>query len=168
MQLPSVERQPGTRPAGVDAVASNGNRVIPVAPVNPPVVASPAAEAAPASVVNKIGEAAATGNPVYNALHQSVPDPIRRGTETAAEPQDWTIKRPEPEKVEEPPPVPLHQVLLDFIKSMWQASGMAVEVSQAQKQNPLVNPSNPAIVPGEIAREELTYQPSKIKKAENI
>jgi hypothetical protein len=168
MQLPSVDRQPGTRPAGVDAVASNGHRVIPVAPVNPPVVTSPAAEPAPASVVNKIGEAAATGNPVYNALHQSVPDPIRRGTETAAEPQDWTIKRPEPEKVEEPPPVPLHQVLLDFIKSMWQASGMAVEVSQAQKQNPLVNPSNPAIVPGEIAREELTYQPSKIKKAENI
>lgn len=168
MQLPSVDRQPGARLSGVDSVAPNGNRVIPVAPVNPPVVTSPAAEAAPASVVNKIGEAAAIGNPVYNAVQQGVPDPMRRDAETATEPKDWTIKRPEPEKVEIPPPVPLHQVLLDFIKSMWQASGMAVEVSQAQKQNQIVNPSNPAIVPGEIAREELTYQPSKIKKTENI
>lgn len=168
MQLPSVDRQPGARPAGVDQVASNGHKVIPVAPVNPPVVASPEATPAPASVVNRIGEAAAVENPVYNAVHQSVPDPIRRGQETAAEPNDWTIKRPEPEKVEEPPPVPLHQVMLDFIKSMWQASGMAVEVSQAQKQNPLLNPANPNAAAGEIARENLTYEPSKIKKTENI
>lgn len=168
MQLPSVDRPPGTRLFGVDGPASNGNRVIPVAPVNPPVLASPAAAAAPASVVNKIGEAAATQSPIYNAVHQSVPDPIRRGTETAAEPRDWTLKRPEPEQVEEPSPVPLHQVLINFIKSMWQASGMAVELSQAQKQNQPVNPSNPAMLPGEIAREELTYQPSKIKKTENI
>ena len=168
MQLPSVDRQPGTRPAGVDLVSSNGHKVIPVAPVNPPVVAAPAATPAPTGVVNKIGEVAATANPVYNAVHQSVPDPIRRGKETAAEPNDRTIKRPEPEKVEEPPPVPLHQVMLDFIKSMWQASGMAVEVSQAQKQNVQLNPANPNIAPGEIARENLTYQPSKIKKTENI
>ena len=64
--------------------------------------------------------------------------------------------------------MPLHQVMLDFIKSMWQASGMAVEVSQAQKQNVQLNPANPNIAPGEIARENLTYQPSKIKKTENI
>jgi len=168
MQLPSVDRQPGTRPAGVDLVSSNGHKVIPVAPVNPPVVSAPAAAQNPASVVNRIGETAAADNPVYNAVHQSVPDPIRRGQETAADPRDWTIKRPEPEKVEEPPPVPLHQLLLDFIKSMWQASGMVVEVAQSQKQNPLVNPSNPNIAAGEVARENLTYQPSKIKKAENI
>jgi hypothetical protein len=168
MQLPTVDRQPGIRPSGVDLVASNGHKVIPVAPVNPPVVSSPAATPVSTSVVNKIGEAAAVENPVYNAVHQSVPDPIRRGNETAADPHDWTIKHPEPEKVEEPPPVPLHMVLLDFIKSMWQASGMAVEVAQNQKQNLLVNPANPNLVPGDIARENLTYQPSKIKKPENI
>jgi len=168
MQLPSVDRQPGARPAGVDLVSSNGNKVIPVAPVNPPVVPTPSAVANPVGVVNKIGETAPTENPVYNSFHQSVPDPIRRGRETAAEPNDWTIKRPEPEKVEEPPPVPLHQLLLDFIKSMWQASGMAVEVAQAQKQNTQLNPANPNIAAGEIARENLTYQPSKIKKSENI
>lgn len=168
MQLPSVDRQPGSRPAGVDLVSSNGNKVIPVAPVNPPVTSEPAAAVNSASVVVRIGETAAADNPVYNAVHQSVPDPIRRGQETAADPQDWTIKRPEPEKVEEPPPVPLHQLLLDFIKSMWQASGMAVEVAQNQKQSALVNPANPNLAPGEIARENLTYQPSKITKTENI
>lgn len=168
MQLPSVDRQPGTRPAGVDLVSSNGHKVIPVAPVNPAVGVSPAATPNPPGVVNKIGESAVVDNPVYNAVHQSVPDPIRRGTESAADPQDWTIKRPEPEKVEDPPPVPIHQLLLDFIKSMWQASGMAVEVSQAQKQSLLVNPANPNVAGGEIVRENLTYQPSKIKKPENI
>lgn len=168
MQLPSVDRQTGTRPAGVDLVSSNGHKVIPVAPVNPPVVSAPAAAPGPVGVVNKIGEAAAVDNPVYNAVHQSVPDPIRRGKETAADPYDWTIKRPEPEKAEEPPPVPLYQVLLDFIKSMWQASGMAVEVAQSQKQNQQLNPSNPNIAPGEVARENLTYHPSKITKTENI
>lgn len=168
MQLPSVDRQPGTRPAGVDLVSSNGHKVIPVAPVNPPVTSTPAPAPNLTGVVNKIGEVAAVDNPVYNAVHQSVPDPIRRGKESAAEPNDWTIKHPEPEKVEEPPPVPLHQILLEFIKSMWQASGMAVEVAQAQKQNPLVNPANPNLAAGEIARENLTYQPSKVKKPENI
>jgi len=169
MQLPSVDRQPGSRPAGVDLVSSNGHKVIPVAPVNPPVTPSPAATPVPSTgVVNKIGETAALGNPVYNAVHQSVPDPIRRGRETAAEPNDWTIQRAKPEKVEEPPPVPMHQLLLDFIKSMWQASGMAVEVSQTQKQNLLVNPANPHMAAGEVAKENLTYQPSKIKKSGGI
>ena len=169
MQLPSVDRQPGSRPAGVDLVSSNGHKVIPVAPVNPPVTTTPAAEPVPtAGVVNKIGEVQSVGNPVYDAMPHSVPDPIRRGMETAAEPNDWTIQHPEPEKVQDPPPVPMHQLLLDFIKSMWQASGMVVEVSQAHKQNMLVNPANPGLAPGEVAKEDLTYQPSKIKKTENI
>lgn len=169
MQLPSVDRQAGTRPAGVDLVTSNGHKVIPVAPINPPVTTTLAASAVPSTgVVNRIGEAAGLKNPVYGAVQHSVPDPIRRGTETAAEPNDWTIQHAEPKKVEDPPPVPMHQLLLDFVKSMWQASGMVVEVSQAQKQNMTVNPANPGLAAGDIARENLTYQPSKIKKAENI
>lgn len=167
MQLPSVDRQPGLRPAGVDLVSSNGHTVIPVAPVNPPVT-SAASAVPPTSVVNRIGAASGIENPVYDAVHYSVPDPIRRGTEPAAEPNDWTIQHREPEKAQDPPPVPIHQLLLDFIKSMWQASGMVVEVSQAQKQNALVNPANPGLAPGDMARENLTYQPSKIKKTENI
>jgi len=164
MQLPSVDRQSGLRPAGADLVSANGPKVNPVPPVNPPLAVNPPAPTAQPGVVNKIGEAASIENTVYN----SVPDPIRRGGESAAAPRDWTIKRPEPEKVEEPPPVPLSQILLDFIKSMWQASGMAVELSQVQKQNPQVNAPNPNAVPGDIARESLTYSPTKIKKPENI
>ena len=37
MQLPSVDRHAGLRPAGVDLVSSNGHKVIPVAPINPPI-----------------------------------------------------------------------------------------------------------------------------------
>ena len=168
MQLPFVDRQTGPRPAGADLLPATGHKLIPVAPVNPPVTSTPAASANPPGVINKIGESAPVKNPVYNSVHQSVPDPIRRGNALATEPNDWTIKHPEPEKVEEPPPIPLHQVLLEFIKSMWQASGMAVEVSQAQKQNLLVNPANPNAAGGEIAKENLTYSPSKIKKTENV
>ena len=167
MQLPSVDRQPGLRPAGVDLASSNGQKVIPVAPVNPPVTVNPPDTPNAPGVVNKIGEGASLGS-TQTTVYQSVPDPIRRGIEPAADARDWTIQRPEPEKVEDPPPVPMHQLLLDFIKSMWQASGMVVEVSQAQKQNTLVNPANPGLAPGDMARENLTYQPSKIKKTENI
>lgn len=165
MQLPSVDRQPGLRSAGADLASSNGQRVIPVAPVNPPVTANPPDTPNPPGVVNKIGEGASLAS-TRSSVYQSVPDPIRRGGETAAEPHDWTIQRPEPEKVEDPPPIPMHQLLLDFIKSMWQASAMAVELSQAQKQNVLTNPPNPNAAPGEIAKENLTYTPSKIKKTE--
>ncbi len=168
MQLPSFDRQTGLRPAGADLVSTNGHKVIPVAPVNPPVTVNPTQSVNQPGVINKIGETARVDNPVYNSVHQSVPDPIRRGRESAAEPIDWTIEHPEPEKIEQPPPVPLHQILLEFIRSMWQASGMAVEIAQAQKQNLLVNPANPNPAGGDIARENLTYTPSKIKKPENI
>jgi hypothetical protein len=167
MQLPTVDRQPGLRPAGADVAPSNGQKVIPVAPVNPPVTVNPPDTVSQPGVVNKIGESASLGA-TQGTVYQSVPDPIRRGQETAADARDWTIQRPEPEKVEDPPPVPMHQMLLDFIKSMWQASGMAVELSQAQKQNVLTTTPNPNMAPGEIAKENLTYTPSKIKKTENI
>ena len=167
MQLPTVDRQPGLRPAGADLASSNGQKVIPVAPVNPPVAVNPPETAVQPGVVNRIGEGAALGS-TQSSVYQSVPDPIRRGQESAADARDWTIQHPEPEKVENPPPVPMHQMLLDFIKSMWQASGMAIELSQVQKQNVLANPPNPIQAPGEIAKENLTYTPSKIKKAENI
>lgn len=167
MQLPSIDRQSGLRPAGADLSSSNGQKVIPVAPVNPPVTVNASDPSNTAGVVNKIGESASLGS-TQGTVYQSVQDPIRRGSESAAEPNDWTIQRPEPEKVEDPPPVPMHQLLLDFIKSMWQASAMAVEVSQSQKQNILTNPTNPNAAPGEIAKENLTYTPSKIKKTENL
>ncbi len=167
MQLPSVDRQPGLRHASVDLASSNGQKVIPVAPVNPPVTVNPPDTPNAPGVVNKIGEAASLGS-TQATVYQSVPDPIRRGVEPAADARDWTIQRAEPEKVEDPPPVPMRQLLLDFIKSMWQASAMAVELSQVQKQSVLTNPSNPNAAAGEIAKENLTYTPSKIQKTEHL
>lgn len=160
MQLPSVDRQPGLRPAGADLVSSNGAKVIPVAPVNPPVtVETP-------SVVNKINEAPAAANKV---VYTSVSDPAQRGSEAQTGSKDWTIQRPEPEKVEYPPPEPISKLLLEFLRSMWRASGGAVEMAQVQNQAlQQVNQQNPNAAPGQIAKEELTYSPSKIKKNEKL
>ena len=160
MQLPSVDRQPGLRPSGADLASPNGQKVIPVPPVNP------AASARAPGVVNKIGDSAAqsSANKVYN----SVSDPAQRGSEAATGSKDWTIQRPEPEKVEIPPPEPISKMLLEFLQSMWRASGSAVEIAQAQNQNNQVNQHNPAAAPGELAKEDLTYSPSKIRKNERL
>lgn len=173
MQLPSVDRQPGLRPAGADLVSATGVKVIPVPPVNPAITVNPAVTVNPAnqastvtspSVVNKIGEGARTENSVYT----SVPDPLRRGTESATNPKDWTIKRPEPEKVEDPPPVPISKLLLDFLQAIWRASASAIEPAQNPNQNLLLNQHNPNATAGELAKEDLTYAPSKIKKNEAL
>ena len=157
MQLPSVDRQPGLRPAGADLVSSNGAKVIPVAPVNPPVqVETP-------GVVNNISDGAAS---VGKLVYKGVSDPVQNRPEAATSPKDWTIQRPAPEKVEFPPPEPISKLLLEFLRSMWRASGGAIEMAQVQNQNLQVNQQNPLAAPGQFAKEELTYSPSKIKKNE--
>lgn len=160
MQLPSVDRQPGSRPAGVDLVSGNGQKVIPVPPVNPP------APIVDAGVVNKIGERVAPNRP--EAVYGSVSDPARRGSEAATGSKDWTIKRPAPEKVEDPPPKPIATLLLEFLQSVWRASGNAVDIAQAQNQSRQLDQHNPNASPGQLAKEELTYSPSKIKKNEKL
>ncbi len=160
MQLPSVDRQPGLRHAGADLVSSNGQKVIPVAPVNPVgVVHAP-------GVVNKISDTAAQVS--ANRVYTSVSDPAQRGSEAATSPKDWTIQRPEPEKVEIPPPEPISKMLLEFVQAMWRASGSAIEIAQAQNRNAQVNQNNPIAAAGQLAKENLTYTPSKIKKNESL
>ena len=160
MQLPSVDRQPNSRPAGADMAPPNGNKVIPVAPVNPPATGNPP------SVVNKISEAVAQGG--FDKAGSSAYDSATRGTDAATSPRDWTIQRPVPEKVEEPPPEPLYKLLLEFLQSMWRASGSAIEIAQAQNQNLPLNQNNPNATPGQLAKENLTYSPGKIKKNEKL
>lgn len=160
MQLPSVDRQPGLRPAGADLLSATGQKVTPVPPVNPP------APVADVGVVNKIGEGVGPNRP--EAVYTSVSDPARRGSEAATSPKDWTIKRPEPEKVEVPPPKPIATLLLEYLQSVWRASGNAVEIAQAQNQSQHLNQNNPNASPGQLAKEELTYAPSKIKKNEKL
>ena len=160
MQLPSVDRQPNSRPAGADMATPNGNKVIPVAPVNPPATGNPS------SVVNRISEAAAQGG--FDRAGSSVYDSATRSADAATSPRDWTIQRPVPEKVQEPPPEPLYKLLLEFLQSMWRASGSAIEIAQAQNQNLPLNQNNPNATPGQLAKENLTYSPSKIRKNENL
>jgi hypothetical protein len=164
MQLPSVDRTPTVRPAA-ESVSPAANRVTPVAAVNPPVQSVAAAEPSP-SVINMVNPALKTkeGEPVYT----SVSDPARPGFEDATAPKDWTIRRSAPEKVEDPPPKPMSQILMDHLRLVWTASASAIHLEQAKDklEQPLqVNPSN---VPGALAKEVLTYEPAKIKKNEKI
>ena len=150
---------------------SKASATIPISPVTPSQESSPALEPQP-GVVNNVNPALQGGDarvpnegePTYT----SVPDPVRRYASSQPIPNDWTIKRPAPEKVEDPPQKPISQILMDNLKSMWSASASAVQLQQIGNQmTPPVQPT-PSQVPGELARQVLTYQPSKIKKNESI
>jgi hypothetical protein len=106
----------------------------------------------------------AQGEPVYT----SVADPTKRGSEASTAPRDWTIHRPAPEKVENPPPKPLSQVLMDHLRTMWTASASAIQIEQVKNQITPAEQVIPTQVPGDLAKEVLTYAPAKIKKTENI
>ena len=180
MQLPPLERTPALRPYNADAASAV--RVASPAAANasvhatPPVhsanavAATPRVQAAPAieptpSVINMVGMSnkSSTGDAVYT----SVSDPAKRGSEAATAPKDWTIHRPEAEKVENPPPEPLYKVLMEHIKSMWTASATAVQSEQLKNQQELSKP-NPNAAPGVLATEVLTYSPTKINKTEKM
>lgn len=165
MQLPSIDRNPNMRSAGADLASAGANRVMPVAPVNPAVQVSPPLEPVP-SVINMIKPELkpSQAEPVY----ASVSDPATRGSEAATAPKDWTIHRPVPEKVENPLPKPMSQVLMDHLKTMWTASASAIQIEQVQNQLTTPTPHGPKEVPGELAKQALVYTPSKIQKTENI
>ncbi len=161
MQLPSLDRSSNLRPAGAD-LGVIGVRVLPVAPVNPPApiaVQGVVVEINPANMANKpqTGEAAL----------RSVSDPGRRGSEAATAERDWTIQRPKPEEVKVPPPEPISKMLLAFLQSMWRASGSVVEMAQHPEKVQTIS-QDPNAVPGALAKEVLTYSPTKIRKPENL
>ena len=164
MQLPTIDRQPGLRPAGAGLEASLGPRVVPVQAVNP----TEAVERVP-GVVASISDSARQAN-VGEEVFRSVQDPVQRSPDAERPGNDWTIKRPQPQKVEDPPPEPISKRLLEFLRSMWRASGSVVDMSQpqVQAQNVAPNQNNPQATPGVLAKEELTYTPSKIKKNEKL
>ena len=168
MQLPSIDRNPNVRPIGAEAVSSGANRVIPTAPVNPSV--SAAAQAVPSpSVVDLVNPALKRPAPNEGEpVHTSVPDPMRKRTTEDAAPKDWTIRRPAPEKAEDPPPKPMSQVLMDHLKTVWTASASAVQIEQVKNQVQPPNPNAAVQQPGDLAKEVMLYQPSKIKKNEGI
>lgn len=166
MQLPSIDRVPNLRPSGAEMASVSATRVIPVAPVNPSVhIASAAVENAP-GVVNLVNQA---NKPSHGeGIYTSVSDPAQRGSEAATASKDWTIQRPTPEKVEDPPPVPISKLLLDQIKSLWLASASAVQVQQQVRSQLDTSHPSPDAIPGQLAKQVLTYSPSKINKTDHI
>jgi hypothetical protein len=166
MQLPTVERTPNLRPAGADVAVPAAARVIPVAPVNPSLQVQESA-----GVVNNI-------NPQVQArAAQAASDPLQGGAQADNTGRDWTSRSEAPAKPAEPPKEPLSKMLLDQINLIWSASARVVEIwlmnnpAQNLTQNQtqiLAENSNrdPAAVPGVLAKEVLTYSPSKIRKNE--
>jgi hypothetical protein len=164
MQLPPIERISHPRPSGLDAVTVVVAKVAAVAPVQPvsrDVQSSPPTP----SVINLVNQTGKLGSndPVYS----NVADPMRRVLDPPTEPQDWTIHKPEPEKVEKPAPEPLSKVLMEHIKSMWTASADAVKVESAK--TPLeTEPVETVTKTGSLGAEGVTYSPGKITKPEKM
>ncbi|MDH4450274.1 MAG: hypothetical protein QE265_06730 [Rhodoferax sp.] len=165
MQLPSMDRTPNLRPGGAEAVSSGAHRVLPVAPVNPSVSVSSTIESTP-DVIDKVNPALKPAA-VCEAPHHSVSDPSAQGIE-AAVPKDWTIHKPEKEKVEDPPPKPISQMLIDHLRTMWTASANAVQVAQVHEQVITPQSGSGTDAPGQWAKQALVYTPSKVKKTENL
>lgn len=127
-----------------------------------------------ASVVNEI-------NPQVQAQAHAIQvgsaDPLQGGAQADNSGRGWTQSREAPVKLEEPPKEPLSKVLLDQIHLVWSASARVVEIwfmnnpaqnpTQSQLQNQAqTRNQDPRAVPGVLAKEALTYSPSKIKKTE--
>ena len=150
---------------------SKANAVIPVPPVNPSVQASPPLEPSP-SVINHIHPALQAGaSAVPNegeVTYTSVPDPVRKGTASPQQPHDWTIRKPAADKPEDPPPKPISQVLMENLKSMWTASASAVQVEQVANHLNRPAPIQPTQIAGELTKQALVYQPSKIPRNEKL
>ena len=165
MQLPNIDPTSNLR-ASVEAAASAANRVIPIAPVNPSVSVS---STAGPSVIDKVNPALKSPLPNEGeANYTSVPDPIRKSAITEVAPHDWTIHRPAPEKVENPPPKPVSQVLMEQLKAVWTASASAVQIAQVKNQPATPVPTVPAQQPGDLAKQVLVYQPSKINRTGRV
>jgi len=162
MSQPSIDRIQSVRPVAAEAAALSTGRVVPVVPVNSPQQVDAPTEVQH-SVINKIntGDKPNAGEGVYS----SVADPVRQKLDDAV-PKDWTIKRPATEKTPEPPPEPLSKVLLDQIKSLWQASASAVQVQEQVKNQIDPAKASATVAPGVISSEVYTYSPTKINKAD--
>lgn len=94
---------------------------------------------------------------VINSIHPQVQDMAKR---TLAQEASVNAMPPAPVSPQSPAtPVqePLSQLLMAHLHSVWTASARVVE--QVQHRH-----LNPRSVPGELAKTDVTYTPSKVKK----
>lgn len=146
-----VSRVASMRPAAVVAQA----------PANSSQAASP-------DVVNLVGQSKKieVGEGVYTSLS----DPLRRGAEASSLSGDWAVRRPAPEKPEDPPPIPLSKVLMDQFAALWAASASAVQV-QVQVKNQLeAGSANPGAAQGlsTTALQSMAAATARVNKNEKI
>ena len=143
-------------------------RVAPAAPMDP---TTPKPDGA--GVVNAI-------NPSLQTRASKPPQADgSQGSAPSNEAQDrgWTQRQEAASKQDNgPPKEPLYQMLLNHVHSLWNASGRVVEiwlesnpsqgqvVSPAGQQTVANRNADPMSTPGNLAKEVLTYSPSKIKK----
>lgn len=110
MQLPPVDRAPQWRPQGADLYSTGASGAVPIRPVHAP---------NPVESMDRLGEGAIVKTPDK----PSAPETPNR---------DWTeVKKQETvQEPEEPPKEPIYKMLMEFVQSMWRASGSAVELAQ--------------------------------------
>ena len=111
MQLPPVDRSPLWRPQGADLYSTGASGAVPVRPIH---------AANPVESMDRLGEGAIVKTPEK----PSVPDTPNRARSLAEE------KKEVEETPPEPPKEPIYKQLLEFIQSMWRASGTAIEMAQ--------------------------------------
>lgn len=148
MEVNSVTRSPNWRPTGADLYSTGASR--------------PAPER-----VHVVAISAGTGGAVAPALASGVMSSIEAARKaeldapvhvTDSSNVDWTIKKTEAEKTEQPPPKPLYLKLIEQLQAMWRASGNAVEV---------VDELNKTVNPAKLAQGPLVYPDPKLKKVSN-
>lgn len=140
MQLPPVDRSPIWRPQGADLYSTGASGAVPVRPVN---------AANPVESMDRLGEGAIVKAPDK----PSDPDAPNR---------DWTeVKKKETvEEPPEPPKEPIYKQLLEFLQSMWRASGSAIELAQDINKTTLQER-----LAQQVKNDEpLTYSDPKVKR----
>jgi hypothetical protein len=141
MQMPPVDRSPNWRPQGADLYSTGASGAVPVRPVS---------GVMPVESTDRLGEGVTLREP-------------DKPSDKDLSNRDWTEvekkAKEEAEKAKEPPPEPIYKQLLEFIQSMWRASGSAVEMAQELNKN---NPQD------QMARDQknqpLTYSDPKVKR----
>ena len=183
MQLPPVERSASLQPPAASISSTLVNKVIPVAPVNPPGMAfansSGASNAAVAGadssgVVNHISAAAQLGSVPANAndgppVYTSVPDPLTSTAASRHGPHDWTVQHPSPTEAAQPAAKPVSQVVTDSMRSMYTESANTVQMEQIKNQlTPPVTAADAAQNMGQAATQALVYQPGIVGRTQAL
>ena len=139
MQMPPVDRSPSWRPQGADLYSTGAS----VRPINAP---------NPVESMDRLGGGAIVREPDK----PSAPEAPNR---------DWTaVKKKETvEEPPEPPKEPIYKQLLEFIQSMWRASGSAVEVAQDVNKMTLQER-----LAQQAKNEPLTYTDPKVKRTGGV